>query len=875
MNEWKADELRGSPYCLLTVTGTGCPDALTDTPVFSWRVVGAAGAQQAYRLHLEEKGSGPVWDSGWIESARSCAVPYGGERLLQNRSYAARVTVRAQDGREYACARPAAFHTGFFGEWTAPWLRQPLCVSAAPMFRGRFHAGEAVREAWLFVCGLGYCDAFLNGNLIGDHRLDPAWTDYSKRVAYVAHDVTALIREGENALGIVLGHGWYAGELQTQPTFSLRLILLYEDGREQVVESGADSWRFFGNGPIVSNSIYIGEEYDARRERDGWSEPGFDDREWLRPLEAEPPAGSPSPQTGEPIRVVGSLSPVSVQNLRPGVYVVDFGQNVAGVMRLRGNEPAGTRIAIRFSELLNEAGELNTLNLREAQARDQYITRGGRFTYEPRFTYHGFRYAEISGLTEEPGPDAFTALALRNDVAVRGSFACSNSLIDKIQALCVWTESDNMHWVPTDCPQRDERLGWLNDLTVRAEEAVYNFDLFAFYSKFLTDISDAQGVRTGAIADTAPYVRYGQQPADGVCTSYLLLAWLLYCHYGDAGVLKKHYAGMAAWTEYMARQREDGIVAYGYYGDWASPITETIQGSLGAGAVSARTSVRLMSTGFLLLNARLMRQMARVLNKEEDARRYAALEAETCEALNRAFWNEEGGYYDAGSQGANAFMLYLGIVSEARRARVLENLVRDIRSRGIHTSTGNICSRYLYEVLSDNGELDLAYELVNQTSYPSWGYMLERGATTTWERWEYVDSGEELGMASHCHPMYSTISAWFYRYLAGVRPLEAGFDRFLFQPHMPRELQSASVRLKTVKGDISAEWRRGESVLWLRVEVPFNSECALEAPTGSGPADVRVDGKARGDFALRDGCVCLTLPSGVHVVEIDVQEAYA
>ncbi|MEG1515951.1 MAG: family 78 glycoside hydrolase catalytic domain [Clostridia bacterium] len=871
MNQWIPDVSRAKPYCVLDVFGNGCPDALVGIPSFTWHCVGLRGVQAAYRLCVakDEALTNVVWDSGWVETDAACAISYGGVSLYAECAYYAVVWVRTADKQTLVSDAPVRFFTGLDGQWRAPWLRQPLCESAAPMFRKRFLVKPGMNHAHLYVSGLGYFQASINGKLIGDHRLDPAWTDYSARICYVAHDVTQQLHAGENAIGVMLGNGWYSRESSVRPLFTLQMSIAYEDGHIETIQSDPDSWRFWGDGPLRSDNIYIGEIYDARKMCDGWDMPGFDDVAWLRPLEAEPPTGAVVAQTGEPIRAIGTLRPVAIQEVDPGIYVADFGQNLAGVVRLTLCETAGTAIELRFSELIDAQGRINTQNLRTAQQTDIYIARGGPATYEPRFTYHGFRYVRICGLTQRPTPDCLTAVILRNDVTVRGAFSCANELINAIQKMCVWTESDNLSWVPTDCPQRDERLGWLNDLTVRAEEALYNFDLRRFFDKFLTDIADAQGPKTGAITDTAPYNRYGQQPADGVCSSYPLLGWLLYCHYGDKSILAQYYRGMAAWTDYMARQREDGVVAYSYYGDWASPIAEAVADSIGSGAVSATTPGRLMSTGFLLYNARLMKDIAHVLDRTEDEARYAALEIETQDALNRTFLNTARGFYGTGSQGANTFMLYLDVVPAAYKTRVLDHLVTDIRARGIHTSTGNICSRYIYEVLSDNGYIDLAYELVCQTSYPSWGYMLGKGATTTWERWEYVDSGEEIGMASHCHPMYSTISAWFYRYLAGIRPLEPGFRSFCFRPYLPRDLASASSCLKTVKGDICVKWERESRALTLRITVPFNSCCRLEAPTNTQRMIVQLDGKATDAYVLEMDRVCMTLESGTHTVVID------
>ena len=869
MNEYEPLKWPEEATLVLSGFGEGFPDALVGTLNFSLTVRGASGAQAAYRIWVEGREGVSVWDSGWVESGRSNAIPYAGAMLAPDEDYIVWAQVRTTDGIETAPSQPLRFATGLEpGAWPAKWICQPTAVSAAPMFRRVFEADRDLVRARLFIAGLGYFEARLNGKKFGDHRMESAWTVYDKRVSYVAYDVLSQIKPGMNALGVTLGGGWYATKEFRRPIMTALLRLEYGDGSRKEIMTEPDGWKFYADGPIQSDSIYIGEVYDARREVSGWDEPGFDDGGWARPLEAEPPRGVLSPQRCEPIRVVQSLAPQKITSPAPGVCVVDFGQNIAGVPRFSGEAQRGDEIQIRYSEILSPDGNVNMLNLRAAQQSDRYIAAGGAFCYEPRFTYHGFRYAEITGLKEPLLPDQIEALVIRNDVPVRGSFSCSSELINDIQRICFWTENNNLHWVPTDCPQRDERLGWLNDLTVRAEEAMYNFDLRYFFDKFLTDIRDAQGVTTGAITDTVPYTKYGGQPADAVCSSFLVLAWLLYMHYGDEGVLERYYDGLKAWTDYLARQRENGIVAYSYYGDWASAITESVKGSHGSGAVSGTTPGRLMSTGFLLMNARLIKQMAEVLGKGEDRARYEALESETLEALNRSFLDVELGQYGTGSQAANAFMLYLNAVPVGAREGVMDSLIRDIKARGVHLSTGNLCTRYIFEVLCDNGQEDLAFELATQRTYPSWGYMLSRGATTTWERWEYVDSGELLGMASHDHPMYATISAWFYRYLAGIQPLAPGFDRFMVRPFMPKGLDNASARLQTMKGEIASEWTRNASGAAVRINVPFGSACDALLPVPKALRSVRVNGNPVLAETGEDGRVCIALKSGRHEITL-------
>jgi alpha-L-rhamnosidase len=863
----------GTPGCTLSVYGSGAFSALVEPPFFSWKTYGFNGKQAAYHIIAASSkesalaGKGDVWDSRWVESPEDQRVPWGGKTLETNKDYFCSVRIRDSEGGESAFSAPLCISTGFLqdSDWEgAAWINAEIMTEAGPLFRREFSAPKPLRRARLFISGLGYYEAYINGKKLGENLLTPSWTVYRKRICYVVHDVTTLIKTG-NALGVMLGNGWFTNTNSIlRPSFIARLVLEYQDSStDSIVTAPSSGWSASIDGPVRKNSIYIGEIYNARKERLGWAEYGFDERaegsgEWVPVVDAGPMTGRLVPMTEEPIRAIGEIEPISLNPLGVDVTIVDFGQNLAGVVKLKMNCPRGIRVRIRYAELLRKNGTLNTENLRKAQQEDIYISRGGGEEYMPRFTYHGFRYAEISGIMGLNHGD-IKAIVVRNAVTVRSSFICGNELLNRIQNMCIWTEGNNLHSVPTDCPQRDERMGWLNDLTVRAEEAVYNFDLSRFYRKFLLDIADEQDTETGAITDTAPHV-FGAKPADAVCSSYLILPWLLYMHHGDRDVIEKHYGGLYGWTRMLESRLEDGIVNYSYYGDWASSMDYVIKTPSGNGAASAITPGRLMSTGFLYLDAVLMAKMAWVLGKDADAVAFDTLAGKIKDALNRVYLNREKGYYAENSQGANTFMLYLGVAPEEYRLQVLRNLVDDIHAHDTHLTTGNLCTRYIFDVLADNGEIDLAFELASQTTYPSWGYMLSRGATTTWERWEYVDSGPILAMASHDHPMYATVSGWFYSRLLGVGPLEPGFRSFYFKPHIPKALPHTEGLVKSVKGDIKACWKKEDDRVRMNITVPFNSSCRLVLPLQNS---VTVN-RGRREIQNQKGEAFIILESGVY-----------
>lgn len=842
--------------CIVWGTGNGYPEALVGDVAFSWLCRGVKGNQKKYQIQILDENKIEYWNSGWIESPKSENVlPIKSSLILgingmqvediegkfapkSDSDYYVKISVET-DENKIIDSDLQFFSTGIKkDEWHGQWLKPYEPEAAAPLFRKEFLINHDILRARLYLCGLGYQEAYINGKKVGTDFLSPTWTDYRKRVSYMAYDIKEYLQKGQNVIGVQLGKGWYGtmvGKEIDSLLFSGQISLTYVDGKKEwIYVKGNDGWLVNSKGPLKQNSIYIGEVYDARAEIEGWNIPGDlykKTKGWKRAIMTEPPEGEIVPQNIEEIGCIEEKKWISVKESEENVYIVDFGQNMAGIIEMNIDEPRDSEIVVRYSEIIDKSGNLNTANLRTAQAKDVYISNGNKAVYRSRFTYHGFRYIEITGLTKKIKENDVKALVLRNKVAKTGNFKSSNLLINKIQNMCQWTESNNLHGVPTDCPQRDERLGWLNDLTVRAEEAVYNFDMHRFYRKFLQDIADEQGKSTGAITDTVPFIRYGNQPADPVCSSYLILGWLLYMHYGDRASLERYYDSYMAWTEYLKSSTQNGIVTYSYYGDWASPIAGSLEGSYGSGAVSNITPGELMSTGFLYYNAQLMKKMAIVLHKEKDIDKWEILAKETKDAINREFYHEETGCYAQNSQAANTFMAWLDI--SLNKKKTVDAIVEDVKKHDIHLTTGNICSRYILEVLTENGYEDLAYALVTQVSYPSWGYMAEMGATTIWERWEYVDSGPLLGMASHNHPMYATVSAWFYRYLLGIQVMEPGFSTFSIKPYIPKKLGEVEGSLETVKGEIKVRWKQKDNgEVSLCMEIPFNTRCKLSVPNG-------------------------------------------
>ncbi|MBC8171774.1 MAG: family 78 glycoside hydrolase catalytic domain [Anaerolineae bacterium] len=693
---------------------------------------------------------------------------------------------------------------------------------------------KPIKTARAYVCGLGWYELYLNGQKVGQRVLDPAQTDFSKRVLYTTYDITSHLQSGANVVGVIVGNGWYG-----TPKLLTQIEIHFEDDTTMLVVTGRrgyeSHWWRVADGAIIENTIFDGEVYDARLERPEWNKPeGFSKKYpnldmWAGAMITEAPGGQLVAQALEPVQVVETLKAQKISQPQPGIYVLDVGQNLAGWGLLTAQGASGTTITMRYAESLYEDGTVNQENLRSARARDVYILKGeGVEVWEPRFTYHGFRYIQIEGFPGElTSLESVLIRVVRSAVEPTGQFECDHPLLNQLHRAIWWTEASNLHGVPTDCPQRNERMGWLNDMAARSEELIHNFDVSRLLPKWLNDIEDTQD-SDGTITDTAPY-RWGVRPADPVSVCYLLIPWLLYCHYGDRHVLQTHYPGMKQWVDYLTTQAEACIVNYSYYGDWAPPITESIEGSLGSSAVARNTPGPLVSTAYYAYGAKLLSKIAHALGQDHEAAAQQKLFEQIRGAFNAAFWDETHGGYGTNNQACNSLALYIGLVPEERKAQVIANLVHDIKQQDCHLTTGNLCTKYVLEVLTEAGHGDLAFALATQTTYPSWGFMLLNGATTIWERWEQKTGS---GMNSHNHPMFGSVGAWLYRRLAGIQVDETGpgFARFLICPSVPPDMKSARASLKTMRGIIECAWEVQGHEFSLKVQIPVGSEAQIRIP---------------------------------------------
>lgn len=806
-----ADETRGPQ----APTGLRCEYLVnplgvdTPKPRFSWVLEHGerAQGQSSYEILVSSKANadeGDLWASEKVDSADSSQVVYAGKALRSGCTYYWRIRYWDKDGRQGPFSQVARFDTGLFSrdDWRSKW------IGGKNQLRKEFELAKKAVRARAYVCGLGYSELRLNGHKVGRNVLDPAWTTYDKRVLYDTYDVTGYLQPGRNAVAAMLGQGWFKGNvLLVQVNIEL-------EGGEKVEVVSDGSWKGM-DGPIVANSIYNGETYDARLETPGWDRAGYDDGRWSAAEVVAGPKGVLSAQMMPAIQVVDTIVPLKTASPKPGIYVYDMGQNFSGWAQLRVQGQQGTAVKLRFAEMVYDGGMINQENLRGARAEDVYILKGeGEEVWEPRFTYHGFRYVELSGYPGVPAINAVRGRVVHTAVEPAGSFACSKPVLNGLQRIIIWGQKTNLHGIPTDCCQRDERMGWMGDAQGTAEEAIYNFDMAAFFTNFLRDIRDVQDEK-GTITDTVPHI-WGSRPADPAWgTAYPLIAWYCYQYYGDRRVLEEHYDGIKKYVEFLRTRAENDLVKFSYYGDWV--------------AVD-RTPGDIVSSFYYYYDVKVLAEMAKVLGKEADAKAYEDLAAAIKTAFHREYFDPEIQGYANGTQTANTLPLFLDLVPEKMRGAVWGSLFDNIvYKNNSHLSTGIIGTKYIMELLTNNGASDLAYDIVTQTTYPSWGYMIENGATTLWELWQLRQGPS---MNSHNHPMFGSVGSWLYKALAGINlaPGSVGFEKIRIVPQMVRDLHYAAGSTRTVRGEVSSSWSRDERSVRLEVVIPVGSEAEVVIP---------------------------------------------
>ncbi len=847
-------------------------------PRLSWRIASTRRntMQAAYQLQVGlnvaslTRGANLLWDSGKKVSDASVFVDYGGPQTVSRTRYYWRVRVWDSSGRASPWSFVAFWETGLFqpGDWTAEWITPPPTAadslpSPSPFLRRAFRVGEAVRSARLYVTSLGLYEVYLNGERVGDQLFTPGWTSYRRRLQYQTYDVTALLRPGANVVGAILGDGWYRGNLgffRQRNLYGRQLALLaqleirYQSGRTERVVSDGD-WKASA-GPILSSDIYGGETYDARRELSGWTAGGapYDDRNWTTVgVLVYPPPAALLAAMSPPVRRVRELRPVAIRRAPSGETIFDLGQNFTGWARLSVRGPAGTTVTLRFGEVLDREGNLYTANLRAAAQTDRYTLSGnGREVYEPHFTFHGFRYVAVRGLPAPADSATITGIAVSSDLVQTGSLVTSDSLLNRLQRNIVWGQRSNFLDVPTDCPQRDERLGWTGDAQVFARTAAFNMDVAGFFAKWLSDVAADQDP-SGSVPWVIP------NPLGGDSTHFagtagwsdvaVIVPWTMYLTYGDRRVLERQYPSMRAWVDYARRRAgTDLIWRPGWqFGDWLALHSDD------PSYPGATTSTDLIATAFLAHSTDLVARTAAILGHEDDAAEYRARFRAIREAFNREFVSRTGRVGE-NTQTAYAVAIAFDLLPDSLVSVAGGRLAQDVAARDHHLTTGFLGTPYLLHVLGATGHLGDAFALLTQRTYPSWLYPITRGATTMWERWDGIrpdSSFEDPGMNSFNHYAFGAVGDWMYQNIGGidVDPAVPGYRRSRIAPRPGAGLTSASASLETAYGTLQSAWRLEGQRFVLDVTVPANTSAEVTL------WGARLDAVREGGFPLnaRDG----------------------
>ena len=857
------------------------------SPRLSWQLQSdQRGAKQtAYQIRAASDAAmqSAQWDTGKVESDQSVHVAYAGPALTSGQRVYWQVRAWDEGDQPSDWSEPAFFEMGLLREsdWQAQWITPDWDEDTSqsqpqPVLRRALKLDGAVKSARVYVTALGLYELHLNGQRVGDGELTPGWTAYNKRLQYQVYDVTGLLREGDNAIGALLGDGWYRGWLgfeRNRNTWGDRLGLLaqlavtYTDGRTEVITSD-EQWRAT-HGPIRMSDIYMGETYDARLELPGWSAPGYDDSAWKGVRKLDQSKDVLVAQDGPFVKRHEELKPIQLIHTPAGETVLDFGQNMVGWVRLSVQGAAGTTITLHHAEVLDQQGNLYLDNLRTAKQTIQYTLKGeGLETYEPRFTFMGFRYVGVDGWPGGVSVDNFVGVVVHSDIPSTGAFECSNPMINQLQHNIVWGQKGNFVDVPTDCPQRDERLGWTGDAQVFIRTACFNRDVSAFFTKWLADLAAEQFPNGGVpmvIPDPmkrSPMGSLGGGGSSAWADASTICPWTIYLCYGDTRILENQYASMKAWVEYMRGQAgERYLWTTGFhFGDW---LDYRGRGAMDAAPV---TDKELIASAFFAYSTSLLQQAAQVLGKTDEAAEYANLLAKIKAAFNAEYVSANG-RVGSNSQTSYVLALHFDLLPDKLRQKAADRLAEEVRKFGYHLTTGFVGTPYLCHVLSRFGHTDLAYELLNQETFPSWLYPVKMGATTIWERWDGIKPDgtfQDVGMNSFNHYAYGAIGDWMYRVVSGIDTVDAGYKHIVIAPQPGGGLTQARAALKTVYGEVVSAWQLSDADFRLQVTVPPNAQATVRIPAAK-LAQVTESGQALKKAA---GVISARLKGGVVEVEV-------
>lgn len=754
-----------------------------------------------------------------------------------------------------------------------------LAAKPGTHFRKEFTVPGGFKRATAYVTGLGLYELRINGQRVGEQLLAPEWTNYRKRIQYQTCDVTSCLRAGNNAAAALVGDGWYMGRLMgiagnaygAYHRFLLQLEIELANGQIQTVVTD-DSWRTSVDGPITQSGIYDGETFDARKGMAGWDTPGFDEVRW-KPVRAVAVESVPLVwQRNEPIQVIQEFKPRAMTEPRPGLYVFDLGQNMVGWCRLKVEGPAGTTVTIRHAEMLNDDGTIYTPNLRGAPQIDRYTMRGsGMEVYEPHFTYHGFRYVELTGLPGRPGADAVLGRVFQSAAPDAGTFECSSPLLNQLMHNVLWTQRANLMSSPTDCPQRDERFGWMGDIQAFSQTAIFNLNLAAFFTKWVQDIRDDQA-DDGRYPDFSPHPGNPNTGGSGTPAwgdAGTVVPWRTYQNYGDKRILGDHFESAKRWVDYIHRNNSNLVWTVGRggnYNDWLNGDTLIYEGWPKKGG---EVPPDVLATAFFAHSTEIVAKMAGVLKRTEEAQTYRRLFDRIKDVFNQRFVAADG-RITGDTQAGYALALNFNLLPEAMRPSAVRHALAGIQRYGGHLSTGIQTSHRLMLELTRFGQHAEAFRLVNLRDFPSWGLMIDNGATTIWERWDGYVKGrgfQNPGMNSFNHWAFGAVGEWVWRHIAGINPDEAepGFKHFSIRPRGGDQLTWATGRYDSIRGLVASDWRIENGRLRLTASVPPNATATVYVPTREVAAVKEGDQPA----AEAQGVRYLGLENGTAIYEVE------
>lgn len=836
-------------------------------PLLSWKLESDERNQyqSAYEILVStdqeklEKGKADVWNSGRIKSDETLLIPYAGKKLKSFTRYYWKVRVYNQQGEASDWSETAWWETAMLkaDDWKASWIYDGSEAPSdpndfykdnpAPLFRKTFQTKEGIQSARLYIAGIGYYEASLNGQRIGDRRLDPGWTNYDKEILYSTYDITEMLQTGKNCLGVVLGNGFYnpipmpifknLREYLTigQPCLKAQLLITYKNGKQEWIYSDS-SWTF-ADSPILRNNVYLGEKYDARKEIKDWDKPTFNASSWKQAIPVPtPPQGKLTAQMQPPIRIREIIRPTRMTETRQGEFVFDLGQNMAGVARIKVKGPKGTRITIRYGEDVYSDGSLNVMtsvagqhktvwNAKQESAgapptawqEDTYILKGeGEEIWMPQFTFHGFRYIEVTGWLGRPTLDNIEGIRLSADLKVTGEFSSSNELLNRLHRVLDYTFLSNVFSVESDCPAR-EKFGYGGDIVGVSRTFCYFYDMHNFYAKAIRDFANDQRP-LGGFTETAPYNGIADQglgDGSGPIGWQLAFAFLqkqLYEYYGDKRIIENYYPQLKKQVDFLASKAKDYMI------DRCINDHESLDQRIPA----------LFATAHFYHHVLLITEFAQLTNRKADQQQYESLAQQIKAAFIQKFVQTDTGKIGNGTPAEQAFGLYYGLIPEDIKTKVIQQLVQAISNRNNHITSGIFGTPIVLTVLSDLNLNDIAYQMATQIDFPGWGHMLSSGATTLWETWKYSDN-----VFSHNHPMFGSVGEWMYQSLAGIKALSPGFKQICIHPQASGDLQWVNSSYESSRGKITCQWKKENGIYMLQVHIPVNTKAQVFIPNKS------------------------------------------